>query len=138
MDYDLLVIPAGANSPAIQAFVRKHYLAGGAIMSVCTGARTLAELGLLDGLNATTNTLLLDSFRTDFPLVHWISLYGNTQTRFIVSEPPLRIVTTAGVTAGIDGALHFIGAWMGQQVAEAIREYNEWPLALESEERRNK
>ena len=66
-----------------------------------------------------------------FPQVRWTSLFDRTDRRFIVSEPPLRIITTAGVTAGIDGALHFVSAWLGEAAAEAIREYNEWPLQLE-------
>ena len=129
--FDLVIIPAGANSAAIRSFVKANYDAGGAVMSVCTGASTLAKLGLLDGRDATTNTLLLADYQKSFPKVRWISLFDRTDRRFIVSEPPLRIVTTAGVTAGIDGALHFVSAWLGEAAAEAIREYNEWPLQLE-------
>jgi transcriptional regulator GlxA family with amidase domain len=129
--YDLVIIPAGADSDTIRSFVKANYDAGGAVMSVCTGARTLAQLGLLDGRDATTNTLLLVDYERSFPKVRWTSLFDRTDRRFIVSEPPLRIITTAGVTAGIDGALHFVSAWLGEAAAEAIREYNEWPLQLE-------
>ena len=44
-------------------------------MSVCTGARTLAQLGLLDGRDATTNTLLLADYERSFPKVRWTSLF---------------------------------------------------------------
>ena len=113
---------------------RSHALpwqAGGALMSVCTGAEVLASLGLLDGREASSNTLLLWRLREQYPQVTWVSLLDNVQRRFVVSEPPLRIVTTAGVTAGIDGALHFVSAWAGEDVAEAVREFVEWPLQLE-------
>ena len=133
--YDLVVIPAGADTPAVRAFVTRHYAAGGAILSVCTGAGLVAGLGLLDGREATSNSLLLWRMRRDFPRVKWVSLRDRTARRFVVSQPPLRIVTTAGVTAGIDGALHFVAAWQGKGVAEAVREFVEWPLPLEALER---
>ena len=79
--------------------------------------------------------LLLWRMRRDFPRVKWVSLRDRTARRFVVSQPPLRIVTTAGVTAGIDGALHFVAAWQGKGVAEAVREFVEWPLPLEALER---
>ena len=129
--YDLIVVPAGADSPEIRAMVSKHYARGGALMSVCTGAGLLADLGLLDGKEATTNSLLLWRMRRDYPAVRWTSLRDRTDRRFIVSEPPLRIVTTAGVTAGVDGALHYLDSWLGKPVAEAVREFVEWPLGLE-------
>ena len=91
-------------------------------MSVCGGAATVAGLGLLDGRDATTNSLLLWRMRAEYPKVNWVSLRDRLDRRFLVSEPPLRIVTTAGVTAGVDGALHFLRGWMGDDVAEALRE----------------
>ena len=129
--YDLVVIPASADTPEIRAFVKAHHARGGALMSVCTGARLLADLGLLDGLDATSNSLLLWDLRGKYPNVRWISLRDNTGRRFVVSQPPLRIVTTAGVTAGTDGALHILGEWLGRAVAEATREFIEDALPLE-------
>ena len=100
-------------------------------MSVCTGAGVLASLGLLDGRNATTNSLVLWRLERDYPSVHWQSLRDRIDERFIISEGPLRIMTTAGVTAGTDGALHFLRTWLGGDVAEAVREFVEWPLTIE-------
>ena len=68
--------------------------------------------------------------RARYPKVHWFSLRDRIDKRFIISQPPLRIVTTAGVTAGVDGALRFVSEWMGEPVAEAVREFIEWPLQL--------
>ena len=128
--YDLVVIPAGADTPEIRAFVAQHYAGGGALLSVCTGAGLVASLGLLDGREATSNSLLLWRMRADYPKVTWLSLRDRLDRRFVVSQPPLRIVTTAGVTAGIDGALHYVAAWLGSEVAEAVREFIEWPLRI--------
>ena len=133
--YDLVVVPAGADTPAIRQFVRAHYARGGALLSVCVGSELLARLGLLDGREATSNSLLLWRLRRDYPAVNWVSLRDRVDRRFVVSEPPLRIVTAAGVTAGVDGALHYVSTWLGTQVAEAVREYIEWPLSLESRAR---
>ena len=112
--YDLVVVPAGADSQDIRAFLASHYANGGSIMSVCTGVGVVADLGLLDGKSATSNSLLLWRMRLRYPSVRWISLRDRTDERFVVSVPPLRILTTAGVTAGVDGALHYVGAWLGR------------------------
>ena len=103
--YDLVVVPAGADTPAIAQFVRAHYARGGALLSVCVGSELLARLGLLDGREATSKSLLLWRLRRDYPAVNWVSLRDRVDRRFVVSDPPLRIVTAAGVTAGVDGAL---------------------------------
>ena len=129
--YDLVVVPAGADGAEIDSFLLAHYAAGGAIMSVCVGSDILASLGLLDGREATTNSLLLWRSRKQWPMVRWVDLRDDIDRRFIVSQPPERILTTAGVTAGIDGALHYVSSWFGQHVAEAVREFVEWPLPLE-------
>ena len=99
-------------------------------VQVCTGARVPASLGLLDGLNATTNSLFLASFQQTYPAVNWVSLFDDTKQRFIASSP--QITTCAGITAGIDGTLAQIAAWCGHDVAEATRECLEWPLQLET------
>ena len=82
-------------------------------------------------INATTNSLFLEEFRTDFPKVHWLSLADNSHIRFLQSTP--QITTTAGITAGIDGALYQIQRCCGDAVAEAIRDCLEWPLAINNE-----
>ena len=129
--YDLVVVPAGADSVAIRDFVRAHYAAGGSVLSVCTGVDLIASLGLLDGREATSNSLLLWRMRKRYPGVKWVSLRDRIDRRFVVSVPPNRLLTTAGVTAGVDGALHYVRAWLGSDVAEAVREFVEWPLKLE-------
>ena len=128
--FDLLVVPAGASTDATDDYVRRHHAAGGLVMSVCTGASVPAKLGLLDGSTATSNSLFLDGFRAEYPAVNWVSLADDLDTRFIRSTP--QITTCAGITAGIDGALHQIGEWCGHDVAEATRQCLEWPLALEA------
>ena len=131
VQYDLVVLPAGVDTTQTLDFVKTVVAHGGSVMSVCTGAAIPAKLGLLDGKQATSNSLFLWRLQKNYPSVHWVSLRGNLKQRFLVSVPPLRVVTTAGVTAGIDGALHFVRSWCGNDVAEATRELLEWPLPLE-------
>jgi transcriptional regulator GlxA family with amidase domain len=136
--FDMIVLGAGSlgdtsNDPTTTAagmkYLQKHHDAGGLIMTVCNGASCVASLGLLDGAIATTNSLFLDQFRADYPKVRWISLADNTERRFVRSTD--KIVTTAGITAGIDGMLDTIEEWCGWEVAEATRQCLEWPLSIE-------
>jgi len=129
--FDLLVLGAGLDSStAVTEYVKKHHTNGGSIMTVCTGASILASLGLLNGCEATTNTLFLHEFHDAWPSVQWIDLSDNLQRRFIRSTE--QIITTAGITAGIDGVLYQIKEWCGEEVAEATRQCLEWPLQIES------
>jgi transcriptional regulator GlxA family with amidase domain len=128
----LLVLGADALDASDQSameYLKAHHDVGGSILTVCTGAKFVASLGLLDGAEATTNSLFLETFAADYPRVEWVSLADNTQRRFVRSTK--QIVTTAGITAGIDGSLEQIYEWCGFEVAEAIRECLEWPLPIE-------
>jgi transcriptional regulator GlxA family with amidase domain len=142
--FDLLVLGAGSlgeasytdPTTAEMQYVQQHHDRGGSIVTVCTGASYAALLGLLDGATATTNSLFLDRFRMDYPTVTWMSLADNTNRRFVRSTNS--IVTTAGITAGIDGILDAIQKWCGWEVAEATRQCLEWPLSIETNQHKLK
>ena len=85
-------------------------------MSVCMGAFLLAEADLLDGLEATTHHWGIRSLRRRFPKCRVVE-----GKRFVDSG---KIITTAGVTAGIDGALHVVKRLRGETAAEWVAE--EW------------
>lgn len=78
--------------------------------SVCTGSLLLGAAGLLDGKRATTNWLLLDALR-DFGA-------EPVGGRFVEDG---KIVTAAGVTAGIDMALHLVAREAAEEVAQAVQ-----------------
>jgi transcriptional regulator GlxA family with amidase domain len=91
------------------------------ILSVCTGARILAKAGLLDGLIVTTFHDEIERLKQQFP-----ELDVRTGVRFVDNG---KIITTAGVSAGIDGALHLVKKLKGRTAMEhAIRymEYEGW------------
>jgi transcriptional regulator GlxA family with amidase domain len=78
-------------------------------MSVCTGALVLARLGLLDGLHVTTHWVALDQLHTEAP-----KAIVDGDRRYIDAG---RVVTTQGISAGIDGALHVVERYAGPQSA---------------------
>ena len=95
--------------------------------SVCTGAFLLGKAGVLDGLRATTHWESVSRMRSLFPTV---SVLDDLR---VVDEG--RVVTSAGVSAGIDMALHLVGRWHGREIAEATArdmEYDWRPAALAS------
>lgn len=88
-------------------------------LSVCTGALLLAKAKLLDGLRATTHHGAIDLLRETAP---------HTQVEAglrLVDNG--RIITSAGVAAGIDMSLYVVGRLLGQAVAEETARYMEYP-----------
>jgi transcriptional regulator GlxA family with amidase domain len=78
--------------------------------SVCTGSLILGAAGLLEGKRATSNWLLLDA----------LPQFGADPVggRYVVDG---KIVTAAGVTAGIDMALHLVALEAGPEMAQAVQ-----------------
>jgi transcriptional regulator GlxA family with amidase domain len=81
------------------------------VMGVCTGAILLAETGLLANKKATTHYLALEILRTRNPTID-----VKENVRFVDT---LNFVTTAGITSGIDGALHLVEKYDGKVVADS-------------------
>jgi len=116
---DIVIVPGG-NLNAVGASGRRWLQQASAnaevTMSVCYGALLLADVGLLDGLEATTHHWGIDTLKTTAPKCKVL-----TGQRFVASG---KIVTTAGVTAGIDGALHIVERLLGKEAATWTAE--EW------------
>lgn len=86
--------------------------------SVCTGAFLLAEAGLLDGKTATTFHNSLDDLEKNYPEVD-----VRRDVRFVDNG---EIITTAGISAGIDGALHLVAKLQGLNAAKRTAYYMEY------------
>jgi len=86
---------------------------------VCTGALLLAQAGLLSGRRATTHWSALDRLAG---LDATIIVDGGR--RFIDDV----VITSAGVSAGIDMALAVVAAQCGREVAEETARYIEYPF----------
>jgi transcriptional regulator GlxA family with amidase domain len=117
-DVDVLVLPGGDSRPLVadDAFVqRMRDLAGaGTLMtSVCTGALVYGAAGLLADRPATTHWSALDR----------LAAYGvrvDPDARFVDDGD---IVTAAGVSAGIDMALHLVARLESPERARSIRRH---------------
>ena len=113
---DLLIVPGGAGVTQVMqngdalAWIRRVYEAGAIVASVCTGALVLAAAGLLEGKRATTHWLALDKLRA-FPGVHV------EHERFIDLG---KVVTSAGISSGIDMAFHLMARFLGPERAEEV------------------
>jgi putative intracellular protease/amidase len=122
-DPDILVIPGGdvdgqyANLRVID-WIRRKAGAAQTVMSVCNGAFILARTGLLDGLSATTFYGLIDEFKRFAPKVKVV-----TDRRFVDNG---KFITSAGLSSGIDAALHVVAIVLGQGRAEAVALHMEY------------
>ena len=120
---DVLVLPGGSSGrvsgdPEFLAWVKRAAESAEITLTVCTGAFILGEAGLLDGREATTWYDAVDRLQQRFPAVR--TQHGR---RFIDSG---EVVTTAGVSAGIDGSLHVVARLFGRRVADATARYMEY------------
>lgn len=115
-DPDLVLVPGGAgNRPLLQdeellEWLREVDRSTRWTTSVCTGSLLLGAAGLLQGRRATTNWVVLDALRE----------FGAEPVggRFVEDG---KVVTAAGVTAGIDMALHLVAREVGPEVAQAVQ-----------------
>lgn len=129
---DILVIPGGATripagDPAVLAWVRETSGDAEVVLSVCTGSLLLAEAGLLEGLEATTHHDALGRLEEAAPAARVVR-----GRRFVDNG---KVVTSGGVSAGIDASLHVVDRLLGPDAARetaAILEYRRGPEDAES------
>jgi len=114
----IVVVPAMRPSEPLLAWLRKTSRTADLVMSVCTGAFTLARAGLLDGGPATTHHEFLDDFAKRFPAVK-----VERGRRFVERG---RVATAGGLTSGIDLALRVVERYFGRAVAQRTAEYMEY------------
>jgi transcriptional regulator GlxA family with amidase domain len=98
-----------ATSDDVLGVLKSAYVGGTRIASICTGAFTLAEAGLLDGRRATTHWLAADLFRASYPAV-------NLDPDVLYVDEG-QVLTSAGASAGLDLCLHMIARDYGAAVA---------------------
>lgn len=111
---DTIVVPGrndvtvGAPEKVLQG-LKSAYAAGTRIASICSGAFTLAEAGLLDGKRATTHWLAADLFRATYPAV--------VLDADVLYVDEGQVLTSAGASAGLDLCLHMVARDYGAAVA---------------------
>lgn len=120
----VLVVPGGfgtralLNKPSLLEWIRLKTKHAEVLMSVCTGSLVLARAGLLDGLRATTHHECLDLLRELAPRTD----VSDTE-RFVDNG---RILTAAGISAGIDCSLHVVERLLGADAAATTARYMEY------------
>jgi len=116
----LVVIPAQmGDSPKMLDWIRKVSGQGAVVMSVCTGAFTLAETGLLQGKPATTHHGAYVRFQHRYP-----DIQVQHDKRWVQSSPT--IFTAGGLSSGIDLALHVVELYFGREIAEGTAAHMEY------------
>lgn len=113
---DVVLVPGGGgelqarDNPEICDWLRDAQAAGAWTVSVCTGALLLGAAGLLRGKRATTYWMAMDE----------LARFGATpvQARYVFDG---KIVTSAGVSAGIDLAIALAAKLRSAEVAQAIQ-----------------
>ncbi|MGW6358557.1 GlxA family transcriptional regulator [Streptomyces sp. NPDC055092] len=108
--YDLARFAPDLPEPVRAALARIR--PGARIVSLCTGAFTLAAAGLLDGRPATTHWAVADQFRRMFPQVAL-----DPEVLFVDDGD---VLTSAGVASGIDVCLHLVRSDHGSAVANQV------------------
>ncbi|HEX8176557.1 MAG TPA: DJ-1/PfpI family protein [Pyrinomonadaceae bacterium] len=124
---DVILLPGGGvgphmDNPNVIRWVQERAAEAEYVMSVCNGAFYLGKAGLLDGKTATTYYGLIDELRQLAPKAKIV-----TDQRFTDNG---KIITTAGLSSGIDGALHLVERIAGRGRAQEIAlnmEYNWQP-----------
>jgi len=124
---DIIVIPGGVGTlkerqnPKVIKWIQDAAQSAEVVLGVCTGSELLASAGLLDGIEATGNAGALRRIQDEAPKAKIVG------SRVVDAG---KIVTSGGLSAGIDGALHVVekiyGAGIAQFTARAI-EYNWQP-----------
>jgi transcriptional regulator GlxA family with amidase domain len=123
---DLLVVPGGwgarreIDNPRLIEWVKQQGTGAKLVTSVCTGSFLLGKAGLLTSRRATTHWMSLDRMRATFPDIvvedrlHWVE-DGN-------------VLTSAGISAGIDLALKVVAKLHGEAIARVTATYMEYPF----------
>lgn len=115
---DLLLIPGGIGTfpelenAKLMTFLRERSGAAQITTSVCSGSALLAKAGVLDGHRATSNKQYFSLATAQSAAVDWV-----TEARWVDDGA---VVTSSGVSAGIDMALAVIARLFGADTADAI------------------
>jgi transcriptional regulator GlxA family with amidase domain len=123
---DVLVVPGGwgtrreIHNAELLAWIAQRGRQVETLTSVCTGAMLLGHAGLLDGRRATTHWRSLDWMSESFPQV--------TVERALHVVEDGHVVTSAGISAGIDMALRVVARYHGEAIARATARQMEYPF----------
>lgn len=126
---DILIIPGGLGARKYEIkneivikWIRQQMKEVKLMTSVCTGALLLAKAGLLEGLKATTHWASIEKFKNEFQNVEVIE-----NVKFVDEG---HIITSAGISAGINMAFHIVKNLLGVHVAEDTAKRMEYDISF--------
>jgi transcriptional regulator GlxA family with amidase domain len=123
-DIDILVIPGGVGTrkgmedPQVLEWINHNYSRSTVTFSVCSGARILGKLGLLDGMDSVTHHEVIAHLREIAP-----KTFIKAEQRFIDNG---KIMTSGGISAGIDLSLYVVEKQFGKEVKNKTVRYMEY------------
>jgi len=121
---DIMLVPGGfgtrreMKNPAMLEWVRRANSEAELVLSVCTGSLILGAAGLLDGREATTHFAAYEELAAVAPRCR-----VRRDMRYVDTG---RLITSAGVSAGIDMALRVVARLLGDDVAQETARYMEY------------
>ncbi len=121
---DVLLVPGGRGTRALMndtrvlAWIQAQAQGAELVLSVCTGALLLGKAGLLKGLSATTYHTAFDELRAAEPDVAVCP-----GERYVDNG---KVITSAGISAGIDMALYVVGKLHGEAQSRWTAEHMEY------------
>lgn len=128
--FDILIVPGGWGAERVQRYnaalldwIRARAGEVCLLASVCTGAFLLAAAGLLEGRRATTHWMDLDELERDFPAV--TVLRG---VKWV--EDSEGVITSAGISAGINMAFRIVERLAGAGVARTVARRMEYDIEI--------
>ena len=120
----IIIIPGGDGTRPVLgqddiiSWIAQAAVTSDKVLSVCSGALLLAKAGLLKGLKATTHHQVFDTLESLAPETVIVK-----DQRFVDNG---KIITSAGISAGIDMSLYVIEQLFGSEVADATADYMEY------------
>lgn len=128
-EFDIIIIPGGYGAEEIEIhnsmvinWIKDSMNKVDIMASVCTGAFLLAEAGLLDGKKATTHWMDLDRLEKEYPQVK-----VQRSIKFVDESP---IITSAGISAGINMSFYIIKKLLGEEIAEFTAKRMEYDIKI--------
>lgn len=109
-----------ADDPEVISWIKSREKSTKGYFSVCTGAFILGKAGLLDGLTITTFHKSIENLQKAVPSAKVLK-----NVRYVDNG---KVITTAGISAGIDGALHLVAKIRGKEVALNVAKHMEYDM----------
>ncbi|WP_100486260.1 DJ-1/PfpI family protein [Sporolactobacillus pectinivorans] len=125
--FDILVVPGGAgarnreiNNERVIQWIANEMKSVRLMTSVCTGALLLAKAGLLENRKCTTHWASLKRLKEEFP--------GTKVQQGVKFVDEGDIITSGGISAGINMAFHIVGKLLDQEVVQETARRMEYDL----------